>query len=148
MNDVLTVTPPLSRLANWDEDDDPQTIRTTSTRFDKIVVIKRMFTVEDSKDPVEMMEIEKELREEAEKHGAVTNVMLFDQEVEGVATVRFVDEQAARACAATFSSRKYDGVPVEAYIAKGNERFKKSEKGADDEDARLAAAVRATERGD
>nr|POE49352.1 splicing factor u2af-associated protein 2 [Quercus suber] len=137
-----------ARISNWDEDEEPQTLRPPKTsRFDKIVVIKRMFTPEDAKDPVEMMEIERELREEAEKHGQVSRVLLYDKEADGVATVRFVDEQAARACAATFSARRYDGQPVEAYIATGNERFKKSEKGeeADDEDARLEAAVRATQ---
>ena len=35
-----------SKLADWD-DDDPQAITDTSSRWDKVVILKRMFTLQE-----------------------------------------------------------------------------------------------------
>ena len=35
-----------SKLADWD-DDDPQSIQDTSSRWDKVVILKHMFTLEE-----------------------------------------------------------------------------------------------------
>ena len=35
-----------SKLADWD-DDDPQTIQDTSSRWDKVVILKHMFTLQE-----------------------------------------------------------------------------------------------------
>ena len=45
-----------------------------------------------------MLEIKEDIREECEKLGQVTNVVLFDKETEGIASVRFANATAAAAC--------------------------------------------------
>ena len=45
-----------------------------------------------------MLEIKEDIREECTKVGDVTNVVLFDKEPDGVASVRFVNAEAATDC--------------------------------------------------
>jgi HIV Tat-specific factor 1 len=45
-----------------------------------------------------MLEIKEDIREECSKLGEVTNVVLFDKEEAGVASVRFANAEAASAC--------------------------------------------------
>ena len=124
-----------NRLADWD-DDDPSTLPDTSSRWDKVVVLKQMFTQQElAEDPGAMLDIKEDIREECEKFGKVTNVVLYDKEEEGIVTVRFGNSQSADACVRAFDGRWFDKRQVEAFIADGKERFKKSKKqGADDED--------------
>lgn len=97
-----------SRLADWD-DDDPQALPDTSSRWDKVVVLKHMFTPEELKaDPVAVLDIKEDVREEAEKLGEVTNVVLYDKEEDGTVTVRFSDATAAKACVRVFNGRNFD----------------------------------------
>ncbi|EMD01021.1 hypothetical protein BAUCODRAFT_20991 [Baudoinia panamericana UAMH 10762] len=115
-----------SRLADWD-DDDPQALPDTSSRWDKVVILKGMFTLEELKDdPHATSDIKADVTEEAEKFGTVSSVTLYDKEEAGVMTVRFTDARAARACIDVFDGRKYAGTKVQAYTADGTERFKKS----------------------
>lgn len=115
-----------SKLADWD-DDDPQALQETSSRWDKVVILKHMFTLQElEEDPAVMLEIKEDIREECEKLGQVTNVQLFDQEPDGVASVRFSNAAAAQACVRIMNGRWFDERQLEAYIAKGNEKFKKS----------------------
>ena len=58
-----------------------------------------MFTLKElEEDPAALIELKQDVREECEKLGEVTNVVLFDGEEDGVMSVRFVDEQAAVEC--------------------------------------------------
>lgn len=58
-----------------------------------------MFTLKElEEDPAAMIELKQDVREECEKLGEVTNVVLFDGEEDGVMSVRFSDEQAALDC--------------------------------------------------
>ncbi|KAL8873174.1 MAG: hypothetical protein Q9174_001310 [Haloplaca sp. 1 TL-2023] len=87
-----------SKLADWD-DDDPQAIRDTSSRWDKVVILKHLFTVQElEEDPAAMLDIKEDLREECEKIASVTNVVLYDKESDGVASVRFSNAEGAKAC--------------------------------------------------
>lgn len=45
-----------------------------------------------------MLEIKEDIRDECAKLGEVTNVVLFDKEQDGVASVRFATAEAADAC--------------------------------------------------
>ncbi|KAK3056235.1 hypothetical protein LTR09_002742 [Extremus antarcticus] len=120
-----------SRLADWD-DDDPQALPDTSSRWDKVVVLKHMFTPEELKaDPVAVLDIKEDVREEAEKLGEVTNVVLYDKEEDGTVTVRFSDATAAKACVKVFNGRNFDERTVLAYIFDGKEKFHKSKKPED-----------------
>ena len=49
-------------------------------------------------DPAAMLDIKEDIREECAKLGDVTNVVLFDKEPAGVASVRFSNATAAEAC--------------------------------------------------
>lgn len=124
-----------SRLADWD-DDDPQAITETSSRWDKVVVLKHMFTLQElAEDPAAIIDIKEDVREEGAKLGDVTNVILYDKEEEGVMTVRFANAISAQACVKLFNGRWFDSRQVEAYIADGSERFKKNSKqDADEQD--------------
>ena len=67
----------------------------------------------------------------------MTNVVLFDLETDGIATVRYSTEDGARACVGLMDGRHFSGMTVKAMIADGSEKFKKtSEKKAalDDSD--------------
>jgi HIV Tat-specific factor 1 len=104
-----------SKLADWD-DDDPQVLQEVSSRWDKVVILKHMFSLQElevskpstdhtcstlkvyQEDPGAILEIKEDIREECSKLGEVTNVVLFDKEPNGVASVRFANAEAARAC--------------------------------------------------
>ena len=94
-----------------------------------------MFTLKELKDdPAALLDIKEDVREECEKFGKVTNVTLYDKEEDGVVTVRFGNAVSADACVKVFEGRWFDGRQVEAYIADGNERFKKSKKDENDDE--------------
>ncbi len=124
-----------ARLADWSDDDEPSAVKDTGSRWDKVVILKHMFTLEElAEDSAAILDIKEDIREECSKLGEVTNVVLFDLEEEGVASVRFSNTQAAEACVRLMSGRKFDGRTVVAYISDGKEQFKKSKKKADDEE--------------
>lgn len=88
-----------------------------------------MFTLDElDADPAAILDIKEDIREECSKLGAVTNVVLFDRETDGVATVRFSNVQAAEACVRAMDGRFFDGRSVVAYVATGEEKFKKKRK--------------------
>jgi HIV Tat-specific factor 1 len=58
-------------------------------------------------DPAAMLDIKEDIREECSKLGDVTNVVLFDKEPAGVASVRFSDAAAAEACVRVSASYLY-----------------------------------------
>lgn len=124
-----------ARLADWD-DDEPSTLQDTSSRHDKVVILKHMFTLQElDEDPAAILEIKEDIRDECEKLGEVTNVVLFDGEEEGIASVRFANATAAGACVNIMNGRSFGGQTVVAYVSDGKEQFKKSKKKVEDGDA-------------
>ncbi|WWC64146.1 uncharacterized protein I303_106754 [Kwoniella dejecticola CBS 10117] len=98
-----------------------------SNRFNRVVVLKGMFTLEDlNKDPGLLLELKEEVREEAEILGTVTSVVLYDKEEDGVMTVKFKDAVSAQACVMKMNNRYFDGRVIYAGIFTGKERFRKS----------------------
>ncbi|KAF5870068.1 putative nuclear mrna splicing factor-associated protein [Botrytis fragariae] len=123
-----------ARLADW-SDDEPSALVETSSKWDKVVILKHMFTLKElEEDPAAMLDIKEDIRDECGKLGEVTNVVLYDLEKDGVASVRFANAESAKACVKLMNGRKFDGQEVEAYITDGKEHFKKSKKKADGED--------------
>ena len=123
-----------ARLADWD-DDEPSALMETSSRWDKVVILKHMFTLQElEEDSAAILDIKEDIREECTKLGEVTNVVLFDLEEDGVASVRFANAQAARACVDLMDGRSFAGQKVVAYISDGKEHFKKSKKKQDEAD--------------
>jgi HIV Tat-specific factor 1 len=122
-----------AKLADWD-DDEPSALLDTSSRWDKVVILKHMFTLQElEEDPAAILDIKEDIREECAKLGEVTNVVLFDLEEEGVASVRFANSEAARACVGVMDGRSFGGQQVIAYVSDGKEHFKKSKKKEDEE---------------
>lgn len=129
-----------ARLADW-SDDEPSAIAETSSRWDKVVILKHMFTLEElEEDPAAILDIKEDIRDECGKLGEVTNVVLYDLEKDGVASVRFVNVESAVACVRLMNGRKFSGQEVEAYITDGKEQFKKSKKKADSDDEQGGSA--------
>jgi HIV Tat-specific factor 1 len=105
-----------SRLTEWDEDD-VSVLPATSNRWDKVVILKHMFTLEELEEDEDLVEdIEEDTREECSK---------FDAEPEGVITVRFANSTAAKACIKKMDGRAYERRYLEAKMANGTERFQK-----------------------
>ena len=118
-----------SKLADWD-DDDPSALQSAgSSRWDKVVILKHMFTLAELEaDPAAMLDLKEDIREECEKLGPVTNVTLYDKEEDGVASVRFANVESAHACIRLMNGRFFAGAQIEAYTFDGIEKFKKSGK--------------------
>ncbi|DAA73531.1 TPA_exp: Uncharacterized protein A8136_4712 [Trichophyton benhamiae CBS 112371] len=113
-----------NKLTDWDDDDvGPR----HSGKAGKVVVLKHMFTLQElEEDPAAILDIKEDIREECSKLGEVTNVVLYDKEESGIATVRFSDPECARACVQMMNGRFFGGTQVEAYVVEGKVRFKKS----------------------
>ncbi|KAK0940812.1 hypothetical protein LTR29_007693 [Friedmanniomyces endolithicus] len=141
-----------NRLADWD-DDDPQALPETSSRWDKVVILSKMFTLAElAADPHAISDITEDVREECEKLGQIANITLFDLEAEGVVTVRFTDARAAQACIRAFGGRWFDKRQIVARTADGSERFRKNKgrkggakEGVEEEAERLEAFSRSIE---
>ncbi|KAI1159079.1 hypothetical protein F5B18DRAFT_664735 [Nemania serpens] len=147
---VIKRTEKLSRkLADWDDDDvdGPFGGGGGGAQFDakpppsnskaRTVVLRHMFTLRElEEDPAALLDIKEDIRDECAKLGAVTNVVLYDLEQDGVASVKFKTPEAAAACVDVMDGRAFDGRTVRATIASGKEKFRRSDKdhGADAED--------------
>jgi HIV Tat-specific factor 1 len=101
--------------------------------------MKYVFTLaEIEEDAGEILDIKDEVREEAEKFGEVTKVVLFDKEADGVVMVRFKDFESAENYCKVCNGRVFDGRKLEITIAEDRPKFKKSnrvqERDSSDED--------------
>ncbi|KAF2970166.1 hypothetical protein GQX73_g3366 [Xylaria multiplex] len=129
-----------AKLADWDDDDDspfsaPQL--ETNAPKGRVVMLRHMFTLRElEEDPAAMLEIKEDIRDECAKLGTVTNVILYDLEEDGIASVKFGTPEAAAACVDLMDGRAFDGRTVRATIASGKEKYRRSDKdhGADHED--------------
>ncbi|KAJ1331536.1 HIV Tat-specific factor 1 [Microdochium nivale] len=123
-----------AKLADWDDDDPYGGQLETNARRDRVVVLRHMFTLAElQEDPAALLDIKEDIRDECSKLGVVTNVVLYDLEVDGVASVKFKDADAAEACVSLMDGRAFDGRTVRASIATGKEKYKQS--GKDEGDA-------------
>lgn len=123
-----------AKLADWSDDDMPANAAPVSSKKDKTVVLQHMFTLKElEEDPAALLEIKEDVRDECSKLGAVTSVVLFDEEEDGIVTVKFKDAESALACIKLMHGRSFGGMTVEAALATGKERFKKSKGENDDE---------------
>ncbi|KAL4809554.1 hypothetical protein BDV18DRAFT_132327 [Aspergillus unguis] len=115
-----------NKLADWD-DDEPQALVDTSSKFEKVVILKHMFTLQElDEDPAAILDIKEDIRDECSKLGEVTNVVLYDKEEAGVVSVRFSNPESAKACVKLMNGRFFGGTAVVAYISDGSERFRKT----------------------
>lgn len=135
---IIKKTQKLSaKLADW-SDDEPSALHTNDAitaaassskggKWDKVVILRHMFTLEELReDPAALLDIKEDIRDECAKLGPVTNVVLYDEEEEGIVSVRFQTREAAEACVRLMHGRAFDGRIVEAFFATGREKFRKS----------------------
>ncbi|KAI6785646.1 uncharacterized protein J7T54_005980 [Emericellopsis cladophorae] len=126
-----------AKLADWDDDDPYTAPGQAVSKWDKVVILKHMFTLQElEEDPTALLDIKEDVRDECEKLGTVTNVVLFDEEEDGIVTVKFKEVEAVDACIKMMHGRAFDGRTVEAYRATGKEKFKmsKQEQNGDESD--------------
>ncbi|KAI1082832.1 hypothetical protein F5B20DRAFT_530577 [Whalleya microplaca] len=125
-----------AKLADWDDDDPYGGQLETNARKDRVVILRHMFTLKElDEDPAAMLEIKEDIREECSKLGPVTNVVLYDLEEDGIASVKFQTPEATEACVNLMDGRAFDGRTVRATIATGRETYRKSGKKQDDAEA-------------
>lgn len=121
-----------AKLADWSDDEAPA-IAPVNLKKDKTVVLQHMFTLKElEEDPAALLEIKEDIRDECSKLGTVTSVVLYDEEDDGIVTVKFKESESALACIDLMHGRSFGGLKVEAALATGKERFKKSKANNDD----------------
>jgi len=131
------------KLAEWSDNEEEvaEAYAPKKNKWAKVVVVKHAFTLKELEEDVgALLEIKEDMREEAEKHGAVTNVTLFDQEKDGICTIRFRDFEAAESFRAATHGRSFARVKLEAWLAEDKPKFKKSARGEEldsEDEARL-----------
>lgn len=125
-----------AKLADWSDDEDSYAPQVRApTKWDKTVILRHMFTIQElEEDPAALLEIKEDIREECAKLGTVTNLVLFDLEPQGIVSIRFKDAESAQACIKLMHGRAFDGRYVEAFLATGKEKFKKTTKEQPGED--------------
>ncbi|KAL2141227.1 hypothetical protein VTI28DRAFT_2686 [Corynascus sepedonium] len=137
---IIRKTQKLSaKLADWSDDEepsaaalrDPLSATAAAARNPKhdnrVVILRHMFTLDELReDPTALLDIKEDVRDECAKLGPVTNVVLYDEEEEGIVSVKFRTREAAEACLRVMHGRAFAGRIVEAYFATGREKFRKS----------------------
>lgn len=118
-------------------------MRQVPSRHDKVIILKGVFDMQALRqaapgDDDSAEEVRLTVLEEAEEYGTVKNVTIFDEEEDGIVTIRFTNAAAARAFKDKCNGRKFDGRILKASIAMGTENFKKSFKLKEDKDAEEA----------
>ncbi|KAG8701549.1 hypothetical protein FRC09_005291 [Ceratobasidium sp. 395] len=114
------------KLADWDSDDEfgPSGPKITTSR---VVVLKHMFTQQElAEDATLLLDLKEDVRDECSTLGEVTNVVLYDEEDDGVMTVKFKDSISAQACILKMNGRFFAGRKVRAEFYDGKERYRKS----------------------
>ncbi|OHF01313.1 splicing factor u2af-associated protein 2 [Colletotrichum orchidophilum] len=124
-----------AKLADWSDDDVAAIPAESTSKRNRTVILRHMFTLAElEEDPAALVEIKEDIREECGKLGRVTNVVLYDEEPDGIVGVKFSDAQAAQACIQLMNGRAFDGRIVEASIAKPREKFRMSRGQVSDSD--------------
>lgn len=121
-----------NKLADWDDDDYDKDVPKKNPR---VVVLKHVFTLRElEEDVTAALEIKEDIREGCEDIGPVTNVVLYDQEPEGVVTVKFKTEDDALQCVRRMDGRYFGGQTLEAELLELGVKYAKSKSGNDDDD--------------
>ncbi|UKZ79563.1 hypothetical protein TrVFT333_007321 [Trichoderma virens FT-333] len=122
-----------AKLADWDDDDPYASLVPSNSKRDKTVILRHMFTLQElEEDPAALLEIKEDIRDECSKLGAVTSVVLYDLEPDGVVSVKFKSTESAAACIKLMHGRSFGGSTVEASLSEG-EKFKKSQNEANED---------------
>ncbi|KIY64154.1 hypothetical protein CYLTODRAFT_381276 [Cylindrobasidium torrendii FP15055 ss-10] len=120
------------KLEEWNDEDGfgpalaPE--ETTTNKPGRVVVLKHMFTLQElEEDATLLLDLKEDVRDECASLGEVTNVVLFDQEPDGIMTVKFKDPLSAQACVVKMNGRFFAGRRIEASVFFGKQRFRRSD---------------------
>ncbi|KAJ8653673.1 hypothetical protein O0I10_010711 [Lichtheimia ornata] len=139
----------LQRKLDWVDEETGK----KAEKFNKIVILKNMYTQQElDEDPTLLLELKEDVREECEKLGEVTNVILYDKSPGGVISVRFMEQKSAEACVLLMNNRYFAGRQISAEIYDGKTRYEKSgarttEEDDENEKARLERYAKWLEQG-
>ncbi|KAI1794179.1 hypothetical protein LXA43DRAFT_1092109 [Ganoderma leucocontextum] len=121
------------KLGEWGEEDGfgpsitEEDKANATNKHGRVVVLKRMFTLQElQEDASLLLDLKEDVREECSTLGEVTNVVLYDEEADGVLTVKFKDPLSAQACVIKMNGRFFAGRRIEAALYAGRQRFKRS----------------------
>ncbi|KAI7821864.1 hypothetical protein BC939DRAFT_454716 [Gamsiella multidivaricata] len=111
----------LEKKLDWFEDDENLV---KADKWNKVCILKHMFTLQELEaDPSLLLDLKEDIREECEKLGEVTNVIIYDHHPEGVVSVRFKDKESAILCVRMMSGRYFAGQKVVAEIYDGHSKY-------------------------
>ncbi|KAF9919620.1 hypothetical protein FBU30_010731 [Linnemannia zychae] len=111
----------LEKKLDWFEDDEKLV---KAEKWNKVCILKHMFTLQELEaDPTLLLDLKEDIREECEKCGEVTNVIIYDHHPEGVVSVRFKDKESAELCVKLMSGRYFAGQRVAAEIYDGHTKY-------------------------
>ena len=88
------------------------------------VIIRHMFAAD--KQPETLLEVYKDLFVECSSIGRVTKCTIFDQEDEGICTVRFSDSGSAAVCVRLMQGRWYDGRQLQCRLLLDTDKLKRT----------------------
>ncbi|TFK54326.1 hypothetical protein OE88DRAFT_1654950 [Heliocybe sulcata] len=133
------ITKMQKKLEEWDDEEegfgpllDKNDKTEAANKNSRVVVLKRMFTLQElQEDASLLLDLKEDVREECSSLGEVTNVVLYDNEPEGIMTVKFRDPLSAQACVLKMNGRFFAGRRIEAALYSGRQRFKKGGAGDD-----------------
>jgi HIV Tat-specific factor 1 len=126
----------IRKLADWD-DDEPRMI---PKRWEKVVILKNVFTLKElENDITAALDIKQDILEGCEEIGKVTAVTLFDLEPQGVVSVKFDRKEDASRCVERMNHRYFAGrkLQVELYDGEITYRKRKRENDNGNEQERL-----------
>ncbi|KAJ3145448.1 hypothetical protein HDU89_007073 [Geranomyces variabilis] len=113
----------LEKRLDWFEEEPSK----KADKFAKLVVLKHMFTLKElEEDPALMLDLKEDVRDECEKLGEVTNVILYDLEDSGVMTIRFKEAESAELCIRKMNGRFFAGRRIEAALFDGKTKYAQS----------------------
>ncbi|KZT26838.1 hypothetical protein NEOLEDRAFT_1155547 [Neolentinus lepideus HHB14362 ss-1] len=134
------ITKMQKKLEEWDEEEEgfgpllDKNDKTQATnKNSRVVVLKHMFTLQElEEDASLLLDLKEDVRDECSSLGEVTNVVLYDNEPEGIMSVKYRDPLSAQACVLKMNGRFFAGRRIEASLYSGRQRFKKSGGAGDD----------------
>ncbi|GAB5587542.1 hypothetical protein Unana1_02442 [Umbelopsis nana] len=113
----------LQRKLDWVDDE----VGKKTEKFRKIVILKNMYTQQElDDDPALLLELKDDVREECERLGEVTNVIMYDKSPGGIISVRYKEHESAEACIKLMDKRYFAGKQISAEIYDGHTKYQKS----------------------
>lgn len=138
----------------WDADEEEGVVadheeassRAKQSQWEKVVVLRHMFTKQElEEDPAAILDIKEDVMEEAERFGPVFSVYLFEQSEDGRCAIKFKSPDAAKPCIEAFNGRYFSGRRISASLYDGSFRLRETRNRAAEAQAEEERLSRFTE---